>query len=273
MQFNIVLIFAGATAAAVALASSRVWAGRFSVLFPKTSISLRQYPMLWISTFATLILAVAFTVAGGALLYFAPPKIPENSRWLAFRDIGPAVGDLFVISAALFALMAAFVSIIANRQDAYEEGLSRKNAIRQICIVEIQAFWDRANELQLADGLKVKLAQLAHPPAQPVDDNHKLFRRYLGDDWFRLSLLDPMAISELEIGVGGRFLALSARARNLISRFNWLNGARAKDQDDGFWTEYLWDTLQELERLLPASRTMLIQLGDRSTDPATFRFK
>lgn len=264
---KIILAFAIALIVAIAVACVRMWPEAAADVVQRSLMRLRQNPVLWAYTFTAIVLAVALTITGGVLLYHAPPNLSE------FSDVGPAVGDLGVLAAALFAVAAALVPIIANRQDARDADASRKAAIQQICKLEILAFWDRANELKLAEGLVNKIDRLKNLPADADNENKKLFRRYLGDDWFRLSLVDPRAVGELGLEAGGSFLALSAGARNVISRFNWLNGASYPQHDVGFWIEYMTETHQQLMTLDALSRTMLINLGDRQTLPSTFRFK
>ena len=160
----------------------------------------------------------------------------------------------------------------ANVQQAVAGDSQRKEAIHQICIGEIKSFWDRANQLELHKRLQKHLRWLREIKAEPTGKRPNLFRRSLGDDWFLLSRVDTLAIGELQLEIGSRYLSLSARVRNVVSRFNWLNSASYAEHEIGFWIHYHADTLEVLSDLHTSSQDMLRRLGDTQTDPATFRF-
>jgi hypothetical protein len=188
------------------------------------------------------------------------------------KDIGPAIAGSWVLAAGILTLTSAWITASAAAREAEVSSARRRDAIRQVCIGEIQSFWDRANQLELEKKLADHLGWLRQIQSQPEGKRPNLFRHSLGDDWFLLSRVDTLAVGELAPEVCARYIALSARVRNVVSRFNWLNSASYAGQEIGFWIHYHADTHEVLRDLYAPSQDMLRRLGDTQTDPATFRF-
>jgi hypothetical protein len=215
--------------------------------------------------------AAVIVAIGIAALFYDPAAGGDHPFWDAVKDIGPAIAGSWVLAAGILTVTATWMTTRANVQQAVAGDSQRKEAIRQICIGEIKSFWDRANQLELHKNLKDHLIWLREIQTDPTK-RPNLFRRSLGDDWFPLSRINTLAIGELQPEIGSRYLSLSARVRNIVSRFNWLNSASYAEHKIGFWTHYHADTLEVLSDLYTPSQDMLRRLGDTQTDPATFRF-
>jgi hypothetical protein len=179
----------------------------------------------------SLVLAVLFVLVSIAAIFCAPIPIGEQFFWAALKDIGPAIAGSWVLSAGLLTLTAAGINNRAAAREVEASNTRRKEAIRQVCVGEVKSFWDRANHLELHKKLQDHLGWLRWIQVNPQEGTPDLFRRSLGDDWFLLSRVDTPAIGELEPEISALYLSLSARVRNVVSRFNWLNSASYAGQD------------------------------------------
>jgi hypothetical protein len=217
-----------------------------------------------------LMLCAAFTLAGLLIVFLAPDE-SQGPIWGPLKEIGPAVAGFWVLAAGLLAITAAAMTILVATRDSERRELRRREAIRQACVGEIRSFWDFANQLALLPKLNDHISWVKRgeqEPSKPRDS----FRRNLGDEWFLLFRLEPLAIAELGAEIGARYLSLSGRARVLINRFNWMNGVDYKKHNTHFWVKYLEDTHEVLLQVFKLSQEMLVFLGDTSTDLSVYRF-
>jgi hypothetical protein len=240
----------------------------------KTRFNKHSHGWIWFLIIGSAFIAIALLAGSALALWLAPSPITEHSApiWNSIKDIGPAVAGFWVVAAAIFTITAAGITILADAADGDAHDDLRKNAIRRACIGEISAFWDRMNS---PEPLQTKLGDhiewLKKHENIPASDFPDIFRRNLGDDWFLLSRLDPLAISELE-ELSGRYLALSGRARNLVGRFNWMNSADKSKHDPKFWIAYHNDTREVMLDVSARSSEMLRSLNETAIDPKTFSF-
>lgn len=225
--------------------------------------------LAWI---AVPLMLCAVLMFGGLLLIFLAPNASEGPIWGPLKEIGPAVAGFWVLAAGLLAITSAAMTILAATRESERRESRRREAIRQACIGEIQSFWDFVNQLALPAKLVDHIAWLRRADDEPKKPRDA-FRRDLGDEWFLLFRLEPLAIAELGADTGARYLSLSGRARVLIKRFNWMNGVEYGKQKPKFWLGYISDTHQVLLDVLRLSREMLVFLGDNSTDLSVYRFR
>lgn len=215
--------------------------------------------------------SVIIIVIGGLLIATAPDGIKEQHFWSAVKDIGPAIAGSWVLCAALLAITAAGVTAISSATDADNRDAARLEAIKRVCIAEIQTFFDRCNELKLhatlTDHLKWLRKQFENPGAKA-----DAFRRDFGDDWFIFFRVDPEALGMLDPRTSAKYISLSAHARHLTSRLNWLNSCTYDEKRGQFWINYHSHTLTVLDDLYPLAEEVLRLLGDNDTDPRNFRF-
>jgi hypothetical protein len=225
--------------------------------------------VLWTVTALSAILSAIFV--GGSLVVFfnAPDHIEHQHLWAPLKDIGPAIAGSWVLCAALLAITAAGITALVALGDSEAHTKAREQAIARVCIGEIKAFWDLCNRLQLHSKLQGHISWLENQKDAPEKLN--AFRRHVGEDWFVFFRVDPEALGELSDEISSRYIALSARCRNLASRLNWLNGCRWDPEQIAFWIAYHRDTLEVLNGLYEPSRTVLAELGS-DVDPQTFKF-
>jgi len=146
----------------------------------------------------------------------------------------------------------------------------RKIAVHDACVAEILTFWDRLNNCgEIYAELKSHLDGLRK--GKETGQFPDIFRRSLDDDCFSLSCRNPLALSELG-EESTRYLHLSAGARHLVARFNWLNIVSKDIKSLDFWIEYHRDTVKVFDKILDRSRKMLRKLGDQETDLSEFQF-
>lgn len=160
---------------------------------------------------------------GIVALFKDPAAVSNHPFWEALKDIGPAIAGSWVLAAGVLTVTSAWITARAAAREAADSNNRRRDAIRQVCIGEIKSFWDRANQLELRRELEDHLRSLREIKDQPDGNRPSLLRRSLGDDWFLLSRVDTLAVGELDPEICARYLALSAKARDVVSQFNWLN--------------------------------------------------
>lgn len=223
----------------------------------------------------TVLLALALVWASVQVFSQAPASITDQPFWAPLKDIGPAIAGSWVLAAGLFAITAAAMTILSAARDNDRRANWRERSILQACVSEILSFYDRTNELQLLPKLRDHVQWLQRAKAEPGRHGQpNAFRRHLGEDWFLLYSVDPLAIGELGVDRCMDYFSLTAQHRNVVARFNWMNTTRFDDQDIDFWINYHRETAEILQGLLRPSEAMLKKLGDNNTrDLDTFRFR
>ena len=231
---------------------------------------------VWLVVTALSASSAGAVVAASILIFnHAPVSIKEQPFWGALKDIGPAIAGSWVLAAALLAITATAMTILSAARDNDLRANERLRSILQACVSEILSFYDRTNELQLLPKLRDHVQWLQAAVDEPGRHGQpNVFRRHLGEDWFLLYSVDPLAIGELGVDRCMDYFSLTAQHRNVVARFNWMNTTRFDDQDIDFWIDYHRDTAEILQGLLRPSEAMLKKLGDKNTrDLDTFSFR
>ena len=87
-----------------------------------------------------------------------------------------------------------------------------------------------------------------------------------------LARLEPLELTVLGEEVSARYLALSSRARHLISRLTYMNSADYAAQTHDFWIRYHADTLEVLNGFLSPAESMIKTLQGRQQSLRAFTF-
>lgn len=102
----------------------------------------------------------------------------------------------WILAAALFFLEATAWIIHANIQETNKRHAQYIVSIKQTCIGEIKSFWDHVNSHDLIEKLNIQQKKLNSWKNSSDDENKPgLFRNHLGDDWFLLSHISPLALA------------------------------------------------------------------------------
>ena len=208
---------------------------------------------------APALVAVLILLSGILALFAYPLRHNDILFWTALEKIGPAVAGSWVLCAALLSITAVAWTVREGRKQEDGRVRHRKEAVRQVCIGEIKAFWDRLNNLDLLTQLEIHLGELNVEPAHGV--KARIFRRDIGSNWFMLCQSDPVAVGELGAATA-HYVALSAKARTAVARLNWMNSADAASQSWQFWKGYHQGALQLLQGVRRDCEAALISLGD-----------
>jgi hypothetical protein len=198
--------------------------------------------------------------------------------YLSLKDIGPAIGGFLVLSAAFgAAATAAWTFATEAKRDASEK-LELKQAAIQVVEAEIRSFWGRVEYLKLpaklSDAIKVSgpfakefkaQSTSAERKSEIAKKAYRLVRRSMGQDWFVFFRSHPLELSRLS-EIHGDYVSLSIVARNLVSRFDYINQADESKHPFIFWHEEHERVLSSLTEIHKSSNAILSKLNLQSVD-------
>jgi hypothetical protein len=112
--------------------------------------------------------------------------------WDTLKDIGPTVAGAWVLVAGLLTLTASGIAVREARRENRKTIVQRRVSVIVACDCDLKSYVDRLENLALEANLREHIHTM-----QGSLLSAKIFRRNLRDDWFTLSIKDPVAISEL----------------------------------------------------------------------------
>ncbi|GLR00124.1 hypothetical protein GCM10007863_45440 [Dyella mobilis] len=176
------------------------------------------------------------------------------------------------MSAAFGAAATAAWTLVAGE-------LELREAAKKVVDAEIRSFWARVEYLKFPAKLtnainkneevaeKYKKPGLSNQDREIIEKmTYPLVRRSIGQDWFVFFRTHPLELARLA-EIQSDFVSLSIVARNLVSRFDYINQADASKQSFIFWHEEHKRVLNSLHEIHVSSNAILSKLKLKIIEP------